>query len=154
VTEFDEINVRRINVVEEDGKPRLILASRDHFDQYQQDNTLRLIYRDKNGDRQAGLSIMDRPDSSIVDALELYDKVQLAETDAERARFQAELDAIAESYEKSVAERFFTGKESGDSVVRLADKQGRPRLVLRVDAGGEPSVELLDAAGQVVHRIP
>jgi hypothetical protein len=205
VTNFDEINVRRVNIIEGDGKPRLILSSRDrmpniiyngkeylfhnnssgmvfynddgseaggmawdnhdegqgyeadsalHFDQYDQDNTVRLIYRDQNGVRQAGLSIMDRPNSSLVDVLELYDQVQLAETAAERAALQAELDAIAQSYEKSTAERFFAGKQSGDSVVRLADNQGRPRLVLKVDISGQPSVEFLDEAGRVVHRIP
>jgi hypothetical protein len=41
-----------------------------------------------------------------------------------------------------------------DSIVRLADKQGRPRLVLKVDGAGEPSVEFLDATGKVVRRIP
>jgi hypothetical protein len=39
-------------------------------------------------------------------------------------------------------------------VVKLADKQGRPRLVLKVDGAGTASVEFLDEGGKVVRRIP
>jgi hypothetical protein len=48
----------------------------------------------------------------------------------------------------------FAGKERGASIVRLADGNGRPRLVLKVEASGEPRVEFLDEAGKVVRRYP
>jgi hypothetical protein len=47
----------------------------------------------------------------------------------------------------------FAGKEAGDALVRLSDKQGRPRLVLKVDKAGAPSIEMLDDAGKVTRRI-
>ena len=50
-------------------------------------------------------------------------------------------------------ERMFAGKQLEDAVVRLADKQGRPRLVMRVGADGAPSIEFLDETGKVVKRI-
>ncbi len=51
------------------------------------------------------------------------------------------------------AERVFTGKTSDDAIVRLADKSGKPRLLLKVGADGEPSIEFLDPTGKVVKRI-
>jgi hypothetical protein len=50
--------------------------------------------------------------------------------------------------------RFFAGKMVDDSIVRLSDRQGRPRLVLKVDAAGAATIECLDEAGKVVRRIP
>jgi hypothetical protein len=41
-----------------------------------------------------------------------------------------------------------------DTVVKLADKQGRTRLLLKVDGSGTPSVEFLDESGKVTRRIP
>jgi hypothetical protein len=208
VTSFDEINVRRINIVEADGKPRVIISSRDRmaglywngkeyrhptrdeggflffnddgtevggmtfsnrkqgdqysassnllFDQYQQDQTLGLTYREQSGQREVGLRVWDRPDKNLLPIIELSDKLARASTDAERTRIRAEIDALAKTYypDGKVAERFFAGKQLGASVVKLADKKGQPRLVLKVDEAGTPSVEFLDAAGKVVRRIP
>lgn len=115
--EFVQIDVQRLNVVEADGKPRVIIQShadaehvwkgkehahRSHggggflffnddgseaggmgfasssdskgqyarsnlnFDQYQQDNTLQLVYVDDNGNRSAGVQVNDRPNESIL----------------------------------------------------------------------------------------
>jgi hypothetical protein len=50
--------------------------------------------------------------------------------------------------------RVFVGK-SGDkaATVSLADANGKPRLVLKVEADGAASVEFLDANGKSVRRI-
>ena len=49
-----------------------------------------------------------------------------------------------------VAQRVFVGK-STDRVARvsLADAEGRPRLVLKVEPDGGASIEFLDASGKV-----
>jgi hypothetical protein len=207
VTDFDEINVHRINIVEPDGKPRIILSSRARmagiywdgkeyrhpsrdeggflffnddgtevggmtfsdrkegdnysagssllFDQYHQDQTLGLLYNEQNGKRVVGLKVWDRPDASLEPVILLSDKLARATTDAERTKIRAEIDQIAKSWgPHPVAERFFAGKVLEDSVVKLADKQGRPRLVLKVDGAGTASVEFLDEGGKVVRRIP
>ncbi len=205
VTRFDEITVRRLNVIEPDGKPRVVISSqsrmpnaiwngkeyshRSHggggflffnddgteaggmgftagrteqgfgaqtnlnFDQYQQDNTLQLIYNDDNGRRYAGLVVKDRPDTSLLPALELIDELSRAGSDAERARLTARLKQLESELAPGTAQRVFAGKEFGAALVRLADPQGRPRLVLRVDETGEAGIDLLDAGGAVVNRI-
>src|SRR5947209_4248344 len=138
---FGEIDVERINVVENDGRVRLVIANaarqavtvidgkqilpnrkRDagliffndegdedggmtwsgriengvahadaglSFDQYKQDETVTLRYAQTGADRQAGLTVADRPDASLGVAARMND----AKTDAERATVRQELVA-------------------------------------------------------------
>jgi hypothetical protein len=207
VTDFDELNVHRINIIEPDGKPRVIISNRERmaglywggkeykhhsrddggflffndngdevgglifnsrtkdgkssansrllFDQYQQGETLGLVYSEEDKQRLAGLRVWDQPNESIFPAIELSDKLMKATTDAERAQLKAQMKQMEESLKSKgyFTERFFAGKYLEDSVVKLADKQGRARLVLKVDGQGEPSVEFLDEAGKVTQRI-
>jgi hypothetical protein len=203
---FVQLDVQRLNVLEADGKPRVVISNRSqmpnaywqgkeyshrshggggflffnddgseaggmgfasgrdgdnryaasnlNFDQYEQDNTLQLIYSEQNGKRSAGVQINDRPNESILPALEIVDRMNRTQDATERAALQAQLDTIAARYKEETAVRFFAGKESGDSVVRLQDRRGRPRLLLKVDAAGAASIEFLDENGAVVQRIP
>lgn len=123
------------------------------FDQYKQDQTVGLIYSDRNGQRAAGLRVWDRPEYSIEPLMEFSDRAARAETDAEREAIRKEMLDYAMAHGGVGALRFFAGKELQDTVVRLADREGRPRLELKVDAAGEPSVAFLDADGKVVKRI-
>jgi hypothetical protein len=51
--------------------------------------------------------------------------------------------------------RLFVGKNTDKSAtVSLADGQGRPRLVMRVNEDGAASIEFLDADGKVTQRVP
>jgi hypothetical protein len=204
VADFDQVNVHRLNVIEPDGKPRVIISNRaempgiywdgklyghatrdqggmlffnddgtevggmlfrnrrngDHysagsgllFDQYHQDETLDLTYDEADGKRQAGLQVWDRPDESILPAIELSDRLKNAKTDAEKAELMEERKALVKRYGAHPG-RVFVGKSLGDSIVRLADAHGRPRLVLRVTASGEPVVQFLDETGKVVKEI-
>lgn len=205
VASFEQINVQRINVLEPDGKPRVIISNRKlfpglyfggkeyahhnrdtggflffnkqgdevggmtfdaekngdkwsasaalTFDQYQQDQTVGVMYSERDGKRTAGFRVWDRPNASMLPAIELSDRAAKATTEAEREKIRAEMMALAKSWGPQ-GERLFAGKMLDDSIVRLADTQGRPRLVLKVDGAGEPSVEFLDEAGKVVRRIP
>jgi hypothetical protein len=204
--DFDEINVHRINVIEPDGKPRVIIASRERmagiylggkeyrhptrdeggflffnddgdevggmgfsnrrkgdgyqasssllFDQYKQDQTLGLMYDEQDGQRQAGLGVWDRPDKPLAPVIELSDQLARATTEAQRAKIRAQIDAIAKSWGPHPAPvRLFAGKVLEDSIVRLSDGQGRPRLVLKVDKDGAASIDFLDEAGKLIRRI-
>jgi hypothetical protein len=203
--EFDEINVRRINIVEPDGKPRVIISSRalmpglywagkeykhptrddggflffndngdevggmtfanrksgDNnsvhsgllFDQYQQDQTLGLVYNERNGQRVAGMRVWNRPDESLFPAIELGDKLARATSAEEKAAIRQQMNEFGKTWQGKVGERFFAGKEADTTLVRLADANGKPRLVLRVDDKGQPAVEFLDESGKVTKRI-
>jgi hypothetical protein len=203
VTRFDEISVNRLNIVEPNGRPRLILANsarfpglwfegreyRHHsrsgggmwfvnddgdevggltyrsnagnrsasagitFDQYKQDQTVSMLYSESNGQRQAGMRVWDRPDASIGPLMAMSDRAARAPNDAERQRIREEMRAWATANGGGGAERYFAGKIQGDAIVRLADPQGRARLVMRVGNDGVPSIEFLDADGRVTRRI-
>ncbi|WP_447762891.1 hypothetical protein [Sphingopyxis panaciterrae] len=202
---FDEISVKRINIVEPDGKYRLVLANSERFpglfmegkeykhhsrdgggmlffndegdevggltfgsktvgddrrasgslmfDQYKQDQTVGIQYNEANGKRTAGLRVWDRPDWSIKPLMEMSAQAAAASDDAAKNRIREEMRAFAMANGGGGAERFFAGKALEDTIVRLADKSGKPRLLLKVDAKGEPSIEFLDDMGKVVKRI-
>lgn len=203
---FDEINVQRINIVEPDGKPRVIIANKARaaglywggkeykhptrndggfwfmnddgdevggmtfssrkegenygaragltFDQYKQDQTISLLYGEQNGQRMAGVRVWDRPAGSLEPVIKLSDRLARAGSDEEREKIRAEIGEVASAWGPNPApERFFAGKQLGDSLVKLSDKQGRTRLLLKVSEAGQPSIEFLDEAGKVVRRI-
>jgi hypothetical protein len=205
VAKFEQIDVQRINVVEPDGKPRLVLSNRSlfpglywggkefrhhrrdtggmlfynsegdevggltfdgrqqggdwgansalTFDQFKQDQVVGLRYSEENGRRSAGLQVWERPNQSLLPVIELSDQAAAATSDEQREQIRKQMLELAQQW-GPIGERLFAGKELDDTVVRLADKQGRPRLVLKVDGAGEPSVEFLDPAGKVVRRLP
>lgn len=123
------------------------------FDQYKQDQTVGILYNEANGNRTAGLRVWDRPDWSIKPLMEMSDRAANAPTQAEKDGVRAEMMAFAKAKGGMGAERFFAGKTSEDAIVRLADKEGRTRLLLKVAADGAPSIEFLDEGGKVVKRI-
>ena len=202
---FTEIDVERINVVEKDGKLRLVISNRDRspgpisygrpfgyeggtrpgmiffndegsenggltfsgktengrfsstghlsFDQYNQDQVVYLQYIDNNGRRRMGLTIADRADVPIFEFVAQRDSMRkLAEpqrTEALRA-LQAPRDGVP-----LFAERVYVGRDTSKAaVLNLSDRTGKPRLRLRVDSLGTPSLEFLDATGNVTARLP
>jgi hypothetical protein len=202
---FDEISVKRVNIVEPDGKYRLVLANSERFpglfmegkeykhhsrdgggmlffndegdevggltfgsktvgddrrasgslmfDQYKQDQTVGLQYSEADGQRVAGLRVWDRPDWSIKPLMEMSARAAAATDDAAKNRIREDMRAYATANGGAGAERVLAGKTSEDAIVRLADKSGKPRLLLKVDASGEPSIEFLDTSGKVIKRI-
>ena len=203
VTTFDEINVNRLNIVEPNGRYRLVLANsarfpglfmngreyRHHsrsgggmwfynddgdevggltyrsnsadrsasahlmFDQYKQDQTVGIQYSENDGRRMAGLRVWDRPAYSLEPLMAMSDRAARAEDETERNRIRSEMRAYAESRGGGGAERVFAGKNQGDAIVRLADPQGRPRLVMQVGSDGTPSIQFLDENGRVTRTI-
>ena len=108
-----------------------------NLDQYRpQEQVVGINYHGENGRHTAGVRVWERvygppvafPDQEAIDA-----------------------SLIGRPY----ATRVFVGRTSeGAAVVRLCDGQGRLRLRLSVSPSGEPSIELLDASGQVTWRAP
>jgi len=192
---FEEIDVDRINIVEKDGKLKLVISNKDRlpdpivagktlprdskspgilfynaegdesgglvfdgqrkggklnafssltFDQYQQDQTLQLVYDDSPGSRLVGLRIKDRPDFP----------------QPEQARRLEEVRQMKEGAEKTAAmrpllapDRVFVGKSNGNAAVWLFDPEGKPRIKIGVDASGNPKLQFLDANGKVTYSL-
>lgn len=204
-TRVDELTVGRLNVVEPDGTPRMILSNRAQFpgmpvrgkdiprpdrrdlagmlfvndegtengglvqngaidasgkatsglsltfDRFRQDQMLQLLLDESGAQASAGVIVNDQPSYqvfSIDDLMKLgADAARLppAERDAALARHRAEGHLSRR--------RAYFGTQQGRATLVLSDPEGRPRLRLAVSEHGEPSIELLDAAGTTVRTI-
>jgi hypothetical protein len=124
------------------------------FDQFDQDQVVVLNYADNNGQRRMGLTIGDRASTSIFDLVAARDSIMRmpegeARTEALR-QWQAPRDGVP-----LYAQRVYIGRDpSKSAILDLSDPAGRPRLRLRVDSLGVPSLEFLDADGRVTARLP
>jgi hypothetical protein len=113
------------------------------FDQYEQDQVLTLEQTEENGQRTAGLTILDQPSDPI--PIDLGDKAGSPEGDAALRAYATHRHTFA---------RVFVGKTpTRDSTVVLRDATGVARLQLAVTADGIASIEFLDTAGHVTRRI-
>ncbi|MDQ6831425.1 MAG: hypothetical protein M3081_21400 [Gemmatimonadota bacterium] len=125
------------------------------FDQYNQDETVALLYQDVSGRRQAGLAVYDRSDVPIQVFAESAVAIMQLPEGAERTRRMTALRANAAAFGGSSATRLYAGKEADKSaIVSLADRDGKPRLRLSVDSLGAAKIEFLDAAGKVTSALP
>ena len=121
------------------------------FDQLKQDQTVAISYNEQNGQRSAGFTVWDRPDTRLS---ELIEKLNLANRIPDTAARDKAVQAARASVPPS-PRRVFVGKNTDRSAaVMLADAQGKARLNLRVDAAGQASIEFLDASGKVTHKLP
>jgi len=90
----------------------------------------------------------DHPDAGLEPVVIANAEMLAAKTDADRAKAKAKLDKLIETNVGKVHKRVFVGREQDDAVVMLSDKQGTPRIVMQVDAKGEPTIQFFDAAGK------
>lgn len=120
------------------------------FDQYDQDQVFSIDAGEENGRRQSGITISDRGDYPIMEALEAVTQMQKlppGEQAAERAKFRAS--------HPGDATRAYLGRAADRSVgLRLMDEKGRERLRVRVNADGSPVIEFLNQDGKVTAELP
>ena len=121
------------------------------FDQLKQDQTVGISYSEANGQRSAGLQVWDRSEEPLSNLIRaLNDANALPEGPQRDAAIKA-----ARAKAPAGPRRVFVGKNTDKaSTVSLADGQGRPRLVLRVNEDGAASIEFLDVNGKTTQRIP
>jgi hypothetical protein len=133
---------------DQDGK--VSRAGHLSFDQYDQDQIFSIDAGEENGRRQSGITISDRGDYPITEALEAatrIEKLPAADQAAERAKFFAS--------HSGDATRAYFGRSADRSVgLRLMDDKGRERLRARVNADGSPAIQFLDADGKVTAQLP
>lgn len=147
--EGDEVGGLVVSGQEKNGERRAsgMLA----FDQLKQDQTVAISYAEADGQRTAGLQVWDRPESRLSDLIGQLNAANAIPDPAAREKAVQAVRAAAPPGPR----RVFVGKNADRSAaVVLADAAGRPRLTLKVEADGGPSIEFLDAEGAVVQRWP
>lgn len=130
---------------DEDGK----VSGGGHlsFDQYEQDQVINLEQTEEGGQRRAGLGISDRP----TQALDFAGFARVEGMPDGSAKEAARKKLLAEG--SFGAPRLYVGKADDDSLLAMRDAQGRKRLVLKVTAAGDASIQFLDAEGKVVRTV-
>jgi hypothetical protein len=125
------------------------------FDQYDQGETLLLSYTDRDGQRRAGLSVLDQPTVSMQPALDSMIIIRALPDGPEKTRRMEAVNNMRRQNGRPYTTRLFAGKhQSKSAVVSLADPKGRPRLRMSVDSLGMAQVEFLDERGDVIDRLP
>lgn len=199
---FDEINVKRINIIEPDSTLRLVISNKAQFpglyikgkeyphdrntagliflndegtengglifggskskegkveswghlsfDQYMQDQVLAIDAGEENGQRYSRIKVLDEPDFPISDMIGILESTAKLPLEQRQAALQKAFAAKPKFHD-----RMFLGRDDDRSVaLRLKDQEGRDRIVLRVAADGTPILQVLDAAGNVIGRLP
>jgi hypothetical protein len=170
-TNFDEITVHRINVVEPDGTLRMVVS--DHarlpgiivhgkeqaFDRPQAG----MIFYNDEGSENGGLIFGGRKNAKgeVVDSggslsFDKYDAgqiVQLAGVDDHEDRFSGLMvnDSPGGGH---LRRRIWVGKgQDGTATLALMDASGKKRISLEVTADGAAKMEFLDSNGRVVQQV-
>jgi hypothetical protein len=199
---FDVLTVHRIDFVEPDGTPRLIISNRANFpgaymrgkeyprpdrrdaagmiflndeasemgglifgglkqkdgtiqnhghlsfDQYEQDQIFAIDSGREDQEKFSAIRIGERGDYPIQQAYDeglRIDKLPKEQQDAEWKKFF--------STHPGDANRIYLGRSPDKSAsLKLKDAEGRDRLVMRVNAEGEPVIQFLDASGKVLNE--
>jgi hypothetical protein len=123
-------------------------------DQYNQNELMGLSYGNERGKRTAGLTVYDdRPEKSLLPVVQAFSEMTRATAESDKQERKQRVDLLIKDSIDRERTRVFVGKRGEDAEVVLGDRQGKPRIVLRVNGKGEPAIELLDAAGAVIKRI-
>lgn len=121
------------------------------FDQLKQDQTIGITYSETNGQRTAGLQVWDRSEQPLSDLIKGLNTANALPEGPQRDEAVKAVRAKAPPGRT----RLFAGKTPDRAAqVGLSDANGRPRLVLKVEADGTASIDFMDADGKSVQRIP
>ncbi|HEU4427333.1 MAG TPA: hypothetical protein VFT98_01145 [Myxococcota bacterium] len=170
----DEITVRRINVVDEKGVVRFVIAG-DAPDPILRGqrypravSPAAILWHDEDGNESGGLAVAPLPDGRTMRMITFDFTVQ--PTDAVRIgtfespdgeRWMAGFEAFDRNphlpgpIETSQGvRRIVLGTENAQAGLTILDPQERERIRIGVDAKGTAVFEILDESGAVVFRAP
>jgi hypothetical protein len=168
---FDELTVRRINVVEPNGVLRIVISDhaklpgiivRGKEQAFARPQAGMLFYNDDGsetgglifgGRRNAKGEVVDAGGSLSFDRYEANQIVQLIGVDDKEDRF-AGLVVSDSPTGTEVHRRAWIGRnDDGTASLELRDARGRRRLVLQVSGEGAAQVQFLDEKGTVVNEL-
>ena len=121
------------------------------FDKSRQDQTIGLQHLEgDNGQYYAGLTIWERPNTSLADFLTKSEAIQQMpdSPDKNAARRALRQEGFA-------PERISIGKNRDKSAtIVLSDANGKPRIRLSVEETGNPKLDFLDESGRITYTLP
>jgi hypothetical protein len=173
VNRFDELSVERLNIIDADGRPRLILANANRFPPpILNGKTFKravtpagILFMNGKGDEVGGLALTDLDkgrvsalafDYANMDALGLMTRITPDGKDSVagliiNSRPDESLDPLAAA--RAVATRIQLQNHNEVAELVLSDSKGRPRLKLFVGTDDQPVIEMLDEKGASVYSV-
>jgi hypothetical protein len=172
-TVFDTLTVQRINVVDANGKTRLIIANSARFPDVEiRGKVLKrsihdaagLVFYDVNGQETGGLALTKLRDEDVANMT--FDYTHQT-TDGVRIIKQESPDGAHwhAGFEVFDRQPYEPANESSQGIQRIAlldrdqnaqlvisDVQGHPRIRIAVDATGTPAITMLNSDGKEVYR--
>ena len=178
---FEELSAERINIVEPNGTPRLILYNSSHtpgailygkdhphpnrsphagmlyFNDEGTENGGSLTFDQFDQDQVVslvgGLRVWDQPYTPIAQLLERVQAARAKPEGPERTRAMEEVSAWARA--QGIFRQRLRVQTTRDrsAMIELADTLQRPRLRMVVDSAGGARLEFLGESGQVVRAI-
>jgi hypothetical protein len=178
---FEELSAERINIIEPNGTPRLILYNSSHtpgailygkdhphpnrsphagmlyFNDEGTENGGSLTFDQFDQDQvvslSGGLRVWDQPYTPIVQLLERVQAARAKPEGPERTRAVEEVSAWARA--QGIFRQRLRAQTTRDrsAMIELADTLQRPRLRIVVDSAGSARLEFLGDSGQVVRAI-
>ncbi|PYK21025.1 MAG: hypothetical protein DME55_00610 [Verrucomicrobia bacterium] len=173
---FDVITAERINIVDADGKPRLVISDPARFPDavvrgksYKRsirDNAGVLFY-DVDGTETGGLitataawgryaALIFDYTNPPTDGVGIFriESVDGKTYSAGLSVADRRPNALAESENSQGIQRAKLETKDGDAELIISDTEGKPRILLGVDRANTPRLEIRDAEGNVQHRYP
>jgi len=171
---FDTLKVQRIDVVDSDGKTRLVLANSERFPgaeirgkTYARSihDTAGLVFYDTNGDENGGLVSTKLRDQDMATLTFDYtyqptDGIRIIKFESpDGARWRTGFEIFdrrpykpGEVDSTQGIQRIALANENRNAELVISDAEGHPRIRIGVDKTGEPRIEMLDANGEPVYR--
>jgi hypothetical protein len=172
-TTFDTLSVQRINVVDADGKTRLIIANSARFPDVEiRGKVLKrsihdeagLVFYDVNGQETGGLVLTKLRDEDVANMTFDYtyqptDGVRIIKQESPGgAHWHAGFEVFdRQPYEPANessqgVQRIALLDEDHNAQLVISDVQGHPRIRIGVDATGTPAITMLNSDGKEVYR--
>lgn len=158
------LNAERININDASGKNRIVIANTDHIPPpIIKGKTYKrayapagLIFYDKNGDERGGLAITDNEETNLNALAFDYQNADaigiLAQDNKHDDYFRAGLvinDKDLSGKPGHNINRINLLTENGNASLVIKDNNEKPRIILKVDSLGNPSIEMYDKNGDL-----
>jgi hypothetical protein len=125
------------------------------FDQYNSDQIVGIRYGQRGQQSSSGLQVWERSMTSIADYAKKIYEVELMKDGPDKDETMKKLREEMQAAGMDAKSRIFVGRtEKNDAVIVLADRKGKPRIMMQVNEANVPSLQFLDENGKVTLSLP
>lgn len=165
---FEEIAVKRINIVDEKGTNRIVISNQERIpnpiiagkEYKRRIAPAGLIFYDEKGDEVGGLAFSSTEDSGLRALALDYENADaigmIAQEDLKSDYFRAGILINDKDLSRKPGiniSRMSLMTENGNAGLIINGPDEKPRVQIMVDSLGNPSINLLDAEGNITKEI-